>query len=198
MSQRAVVTGGIVVTPGGPVPDGRVVTDGGVITAVEPAASAVADGRVIDAGGGWIVPGFIDLQVNGGAGIDITNQPDRMDELGGDLVRQGVTAYLPTVITAPAARRAAALRAWAERSAVTGAAAPLGLHFEGPMLSPDRLGAHPAEHVVDPAPPVIAGWSRDQYRLLWSSSVLARRMPDQVGVASILFVSNWSPGSEHA
>jgi len=183
MTSRVVVTGGRVMAPDRVIPDGRVVIDGGSIVAVEPASPAGSAGTVVDAGGGWIVPGFIDLQVNGGAGVDITNEPERMDGLGRDLIRQGVTAYLPTVITAPARRRAAALRAWAERSPVTGGARPLGLHFEGPMISRSRLGAHPGEHVVDPAPPVIAGWSRDAGVAMVT---LAPERPGALGVIAAL------------
>ena len=69
----------------------------------------------IDAAGGWIVPGFIDLQINGAHGIDVTTQPERIDELGAVLARYGVTAFVPTVITCPPATRAAALAAWADR-----------------------------------------------------------------------------------
>ena len=40
------------------------------------------EARTIDAAGGWIAPGFIDVQINGGHGIDLTTQPERIDELG--------------------------------------------------------------------------------------------------------------------
>ncbi len=107
------------------------------------------------------MPGFLDLQVNGGAGVDVTSAPERIGELAADLVAQGVTAFLPTLVTAPASRRAAALSTWASIAVPAGAATPLGLHFEGPMISPVRLGAHPAEHVVAPSGSVIDGWSRE-------------------------------------
>ncbi len=164
MSALVVVTGGIVLTPSGPRADGRVVIEDGRIVAVEPATTTSVPGAVVvDAGGGWIAPGFIDLQVNGGAGIDLTTGPERLSALAADLVRQGVTAFLPTVITAPADRRDAALRAWAAHSSASAwaGAAPLGVHFEGPMISPARLGAHPAEHVRPPSPKLIEGWARE-------------------------------------
>ena len=93
------------------------------------------------------------MQINGAHGIDVTTQPERIDELGAVLVRYGVTAFVPTVITCPPATRAAALAAWrAQRPATASGAVPLGLHLEGPMLAPARKGAHPAEHLAPPGP----------------------------------------------
>ena len=60
------------------------------------------------------------------------------------LVRYGVTAFVPTIITCSPESRQAALDAWRRRADQPAAAVPLGLHFEGPMLSPARRGAHPA------------------------------------------------------
>jgi N-acetylglucosamine-6-phosphate deacetylase len=94
------------------------------------------------------VPGFVDLQVNGFAGVDFaTAELDGYRAAGDALVRTGVTAFRPTFITAPEENLVAAL----ER-VPTEAIGPriLGAHLEGPFLSPRRLGAHPAEHRRDP------------------------------------------------
>ena len=89
------------------------------------------------------LPGFIDLQVNGAFGHDITTDPSTMWSVGERLLSHGVTAFLPTVITSPERQRRAACDAWRRPpDRYTGAAA-LGLHIEGPALSPDRAGAHP-------------------------------------------------------
>jgi N-acetylglucosamine-6-phosphate deacetylase len=133
--------------------DGALVLDGGVI-----AATGGDRPLDIDARGGWVVPGFIDLQINGAHGIDVTSQPTRIAELATVLPRYGVTTFLPTVITCPPAVRAAALAAWAGHGPGPGAV-PLGLHMEGPMLAPVRKGAHPERHLLAPAPEVVDGWS---------------------------------------
>ena len=91
-------------------PAGTLVVDDGLIVAT--GASGALD---LDAGGGWIVPGFIDVQINGAHGIDVTTQPHRIDELAAFLPRYGVTSFLPTVITCAPEVRAAALAAFAGR-----------------------------------------------------------------------------------
>lgn len=158
-----VVGGGRVVTPGGVIVAGQVVLDGGRIGEISDitASTWAID---IDARGGWIVPGFIDVQVNGAYGINVASEPMRIGELGGELVRSGVTAFVPTVTTSPPEIRARALAAWADVSAPASEASwpgavPLGLHFEGPMISAVRRGAHPERHVVSPSLDVIDGWS---------------------------------------
>lgn len=124
--------------------------------------SIVAFGETIEsveAGGtgatDYIVPGFIDLQVNGRASTDVMNaSAGALCELSAELAREGTTAWLATAITSPLARieaiAANIAEAIAEASAASGATgAILGMHLEGPFISPARLGAHPA-HNLDP------------------------------------------------
>jgi N-acetylglucosamine-6-phosphate deacetylase len=94
------------------------------------------------------VPGFVDLQVNGFAGVDFaTAELDGYRTAGEALVRTGVTAFRPTFITAPEEALVAAV----ERVPADGIGPHiLGAHLEGPFLSPHRLGTHPAEYRRDP------------------------------------------------
>jgi N-acetylglucosamine-6-phosphate deacetylase len=115
----------------------------------------VADGRIaaigIAGGGGrgFAVPGFVDLQVNGFGGVDFLDA-DRTGyrRAGEALLETGVTAYLPTLITSPEEQVLAAMR----EVPVDEAARPriLGMHLEGPFLSPNRLGTHEASSRRDP------------------------------------------------
>ncbi len=160
-----VIAGGAVVTPSAVIEAGHVVVDGsGRIVAVGegPAGEAPADAVVIDAAGCWVTPGFIDVQINGGHGIDLTTEPGRADELGRLLPRYGVTSFVPTVITCGDEQRAAALKWWAGRDEATVAAGavPVGLHLEGPMLAARRRGAHPLDLLRQPDTALIDGWSR--------------------------------------
>jgi N-acetylglucosamine-6-phosphate deacetylase len=107
-----------------------------------------------------VAPGFIDLQINGGYGHDLITAPASMWELGRLLPRHGVTSFLPTFITSPPETTDEAIEALARRPAGYVGAEPVGLHFEGPMLNPNRRGAHPAGHLAPAEPSTIAGWDR--------------------------------------
>src|SRR5579884_4095936 len=89
-------------------------------------------------GRGLAVPGFVDLQVNGFGGVDFLDADAEGYRRAGDaLLETGVTAYLPTLITSPEEQLLAALR---EVPAAAGRPRLLGVHLEGPFLSPQRLG----------------------------------------------------------
>ncbi len=123
-------------------------------------AAGSGDATVLDATGLTVAPGLIDLQVNGAGGVDVTDEPERLGEIGPVLARYGVTAYLPTVITSAPAARERALATYAATAAWAGAV-PLGVHFEGPMIAAARKGAHPASWLVAPSLDLVAGWSRE-------------------------------------
>ena len=103
-----------------------------------------------------MLPGYVDLQVNGYAGAEIGDDPDQWAAVAAALPSVGVTAFCPTLITrSPEAYR----RAGAANAAVdwpTLAAKNLGIHLEGPFLAPGRVGAHPVDAIRDPAPSVVA------------------------------------------
>lgn len=146
------LTRGVVLTPGGPVP-GEVWAADGVIAEVRPTELASDEMR-------WVCPGSIDLQINGSNGVDVGSSPDRVHELAARLPAEGTTAFLPTVITCSEQRRARALdQAGRWRTAEHAGAVPLGLHLEGPVLAPARRGAHPAEHLGHAATGASENWT---------------------------------------
>jgi N-acetylglucosamine-6-phosphate deacetylase len=99
-------------------------------------------------GRGLAVPGFVDLQVNGFGGVDFLDADAEGYRRAGDaLLETGVTAYLPTLITSPEDQLLAALR---EVPLGPGLPHILGVHLEGPFLSPHRLGTHTPDARRDP------------------------------------------------
>jgi N-acetylglucosamine-6-phosphate deacetylase len=102
------------------------------------------------------VPGFVDLQVNGFGGVDFLDADASGYARAGDaLLETGVTAYVPTLITAPEDRLAAALHEIEIARVAAHGPRILGAHLEGPFLSPARLGTHPRAARRDPDPALV-------------------------------------------
>lgn len=105
----------------------------------------------------YLSPGWLDIQVNGFAGFDMNApglQPEDVTQMARRLWAEGVTAFCPTVVTASGAHIERCLRmiATAYETSPDARAAILGIHLEGPYLSPatGTSGAHPAEHIHPP------------------------------------------------
>lgn len=144
---------GRVSTGRGILPEATVVVEAGRIVSIGRAGGR-GRGERIDAGGGVIAPGFIDLQVNGFGGDDAAEGVEAMVAIARALPRTGVTSFLPTAISAPPAAMAAfvADSAAAARAAGPDAARILGAHLEGPFLNPIRAGAHDPARMLEPRP----------------------------------------------
>lgn len=155
------VVGATVITPEGTLPNGTVVYDERFVTAVLPSATRPPDAEAtLDASGLILAPGFIELQVNGGFGLDLTSDPGSIWQLGVRLVELGVTAFLPTIVSSPPEVVSKAQEVvQAEPPAGYRGAVPLGLHLEGPFLAPSKRGAHRLECLRAPTPVETRTWS---------------------------------------
>lgn len=119
-------------------------------------------GNGLDARGGLLCPGWIELQINGGFGFDFTEDPARIWEVGAKLARYGVTGFLPTIITAPADVYDRAIEVYRQGPPPGWRGArPLGWHFEGPFLNPGKKGAHNPSALRMPDAELAANWSRE-------------------------------------
>jgi N-acetylglucosamine-6-phosphate deacetylase len=135
--------------------------------AVVPGDVIVGDGRILavglrpTGGHGVAFPGFVDLQVNGYGGVDcLRADAGGFGELAAMLPATGVTAWQPTLITAPpedVVRALVEIGAAREAAGADPAARILGAHVEGPFLAPPWAGVHPREHL---RPPDVAVMSR--------------------------------------
>jgi len=141
---RRVLSGGRVFTGDRIVEGQAVVVDDGRITAVVPAGDAPGDARALRLpASSLLAPGFLDLQVNGAGGILFNDAPTAETALTiASVVRHtGTTGVLPTLMTdEPGKLRLACDAAAAALAQPAGGV--LGLHLEGPFLSPDRPGVH--------------------------------------------------------
>jgi N-acetylglucosamine-6-phosphate deacetylase len=149
----------------------RVIPAAGEHAVLEPGYVAITDGRITEVGAGppagdpdiWLgegvlVPGLVDLQVNGYYGTDLADcDPVGWATVVRRLPETGATAFLPTFITGPVTELAASLRSAGNIAAAAPKGARiLGVHLEGPFLSPARPGAHRRDWMVPPSAAAVA------------------------------------------
>lgn len=118
----------------------RLVMDGGRIVSIDEAGDA---DQVIDLQGGYLLPGFVDTQVNGGGGVLFNDCPtvDGVAAIAAAHARFGTTALLPTLISDSVEAVAAALDA-VDDAIAQGVPGIVGVHIEGPFINPARKGIH--------------------------------------------------------
>src|SRR5438132_5155262 len=124
------------------------------IAAVSADRPAKADSEIIDLEDGYLVPGYVDLHVHGGAGADFM---DGTEEAFRTVCRahaaHGTTSLLPTTTVARHEQHLAFLQVCRRLMAGgTGGAAILGAHFYGPYFAAEARGCHPGGPVRPPSP----------------------------------------------
>ncbi|HKY49210.1 MAG TPA: N-acetylglucosamine-6-phosphate deacetylase [Acidimicrobiia bacterium] len=136
-----------------------ITTHGGLITSLDAGRFDDPADQQIEITDLIVAPGLIDIQINGAYGFDFTSDPTSIWRAGARLPEQGVSAFLPTIITSPPEAIEAARDALAARPVDYHGAEPLGLHLEGPMLSPERPGVHDPGLLRLPTLDLIRGWT---------------------------------------
>lgn len=141
-----VIHNGIVVLPDRLVPEAGVVCEGGLIRRVGRLRTLPRGARVVDARGGFIAPGFVDIHVHGGDGADFMDgTPGAVRTACRAHARHGTTTLFPTTTTGSPAQLTAMLEACAEVQrgrGVRDGARIAGVHFYGPYFAPDKVGCH--------------------------------------------------------
>jgi N-acetylglucosamine-6-phosphate deacetylase len=168
-------------TPEKKIVRGALLVNGEVIVALgsEEELPCPTSAESIDAGGLTLVPGFIDLQINGAFGMDFTTNPDTIWNVGEQLVYFGVTSFLPTIVSSPSEtiHHAQAVLQMGPPLGYRGARV-LGLHLEGPYLNPEKHGAHNPAFMSLPDAVVYEEWSPASYvRLVTLAPELVGSLP---------------------
>jgi N-acetylglucosamine-6-phosphate deacetylase len=149
----------LTISPGSVISPGYVLIRDGVIAEVGDGPPSRAPDLRLERG--VLVPGFVDLQVNGCYGVELADvRPEGWQLVAARLPETGTTAFMPTYITAPVPRLARTLHDTPPAAAAAAGARRariLGVHLEGPFLSPVRAGAHNKDWMTDPVPDAIAG-----------------------------------------
>src|SRR3569623_1040818 len=127
-----------------PLPGAVIIEAGRIARVLEDPHATQLPPRQLQAA--YVAPGFVDLQVNGAFWHEVAEDPASLAALARSLPATGGTAVLPTLVSRAPERYARCFAAFDVARAATKvdphAARPLGLHLEGPLLSPARAGAH--------------------------------------------------------
>ena len=189
---KTVFTASRLYTPEQEIVNPLLVVEDGLISEVSTRSEKEVSRNIslVDFGDAVLAPGFVDIHIHGGAGLDAMRAlPSELPRLGKFLTTHGVTGYFPTTVAAPLDATCAALGRLAdaiETAATTTnghpvQARPLGLHLEGPFLSHKRRGVHPPENLVAPTVDIFERlWqaARGHVRML----TIAPEIPGAMGV----------------
>ena len=127
------------------LPRRHVLVANGIVTAVSPTPIETPAGALVVDGPGILAQGFVDTHVHGRLGLDVM-RPGDVAALSLELLAQGVTGFLPTVVAAPPDD---VLTALASVQGDPRGARVLGVHAEGPFLSPEQPGMFPPDAFRD-------------------------------------------------
>jgi N-acetylglucosamine-6-phosphate deacetylase len=153
-------------TPFEEIPDAVVVIEGSKISAVgrRGTVELPRGAREITARGKTVVPGFVDVHIHGAGGHDVMEgTAEALEIIAATVARHGTTSIVATTVTASEMETCESVGDIARFIIASGqfvarelAAEIVGIHFEGPFISPARRGVHPAKWIVPPSPAFLS------------------------------------------
>jgi N-acetylglucosamine-6-phosphate deacetylase len=176
--------------------DAAVVIDGSLIAALQPRAELADNYSVYRLpAGAWLAPGFVDLQVNGGGDVLFNDSPtlETILKIAAAHRKFGTTALLPTFITDTREKTLAAIAA--AQQALRIEPSVLGIHLEGPHLSPEKPGVHDPSLMRPPNDEDIEWLCSD-----WEGTRLITLAPERVpqGFIAKLVSAGWHVSLGHS
>jgi N-acetylglucosamine-6-phosphate deacetylase len=131
-----------------------VIDDGFIVQLTSQSHSALPPGRHVELPEATLIPALFDVHIHGCAGHDVSEATDTaLSHIGAFLASRGVGAYCATTITAPLDSLLRSLSGLARLIATPlDGARPVGIHLEGPFLSPHKRGAHTESQLLTPSP----------------------------------------------
>ena len=163
------IKNGNLITPSGLIPGGTVLIKDGLIVAVSENDPDVPDAEILDVGGRYVAPGFIDIHVHGGGGFDfMDNTVEAFLAIARTHARFGTTTMYPTTLTGPTGEILKTLETFDKAVPLNiSGAQMMGMHLEGPYFAMNQRGAQDPKWIRDPDP--------EEYEFIVSHSKSIRR-----------------------
>lgn len=151
---RLKIINGIIITPYRYIRNGTVLIENGIIIGIETQEADFPGAEVIDAGGNYVAPGFIDLHIHGGGGHDFMDgSVETFLKIAETHAQYGTTAMVPTTLTSEKEDLLETLDLYEKAHAANANGAQfLGMHLEGPYFALSQRGAQDPRYIRNPDP----------------------------------------------
>lgn len=163
--KRWLLKNAVIYAETGKIEQGYVLTEGEKVIEVGPMSSSPAsiEAEVVELDSSFsIIPGFIDVHIHGAAGADVMDATsDALHTMAEVLPKEGTTSFLATTMTAPIdhiERAVENVAQYIHRDNLPGKAEVLGIHLEGPFISPKRAGAQHPNNIIEPNIALFQKW----------------------------------------